>query len=269
MNRVTCVVSNWSALRIVGDTAAALLQGQLTCDCTPLQQQGFGAACNTKGRIVANFVIVLQNIDDYLLFLPSDSAALLLAHLRVYAPFYRGVQLQIMPQQVVVCWCAELADTTDAKQRMQYALANCSWRIAEAEYNSEDTATNERAWHAWCIQHLLYFVDAATSGEKLVHELGLHLLAVSFEKGCYTGQEIVARVHYRGKSKKIIGFGTLSSAIHCNNAVIIAANEVAGHVLTYVAGETTTYVCGQIQRKHTAAELCIGNEKLQLDCWAE
>jgi hypothetical protein len=42
-----------------------------------------------------------------------------------------------------------------------------------------------------------------TSGKFLPHELNLHQLnAISFDKGCYTGQEIIARMHYRGKLKK-------------------------------------------------------------------
>lgn len=54
-----------------------------------------------------------------------------------------------------------------------------------------------------------------TSGKFLPHELNLHLLdAISFDKGCYTGQEIIARMQYRGKLKK----HTYRAKINCLSA---------------------------------------------------
>jgi tRNA-modifying protein YgfZ len=55
------------------------------------------------------------------------------------------------------------------------------------------------------IQKKIPVIFAATSGLFLPHELNLiELGAVSLNKGCYTGQEIVARMHYKGKTKKIL-----------------------------------------------------------------
>lgn len=73
---------------------------------------------------------------------------------------------------------------------------------------TESTATsyspNNNYWHAAMIQTGLAHIDTSTSGEFTPHDLNYPSIAhaVSFKKGCYTGQEVVARMHYLGKLKK-------------------------------------------------------------------
>ncbi|MGS2718195.1 CAF17-like 4Fe-4S cluster assembly/insertion protein YgfZ [Eionea flava] len=91
--------------------------------------------------------------------------------------------------------------------------------VAEASYElwlteqqaislTENTTTSypldNNYWHTVMIQSGLAHVDQSTSGEFTPHDLNYPNIphAVSFKKGCYTGQEVVARMHYLGKLKK-------------------------------------------------------------------
>ncbi|NCX93854.1 MAG: folate-binding protein [Gammaproteobacteria bacterium] len=68
-------------------------------------------------------------------------------------------------------------------------------------------------WDALNLQNGLPWVDATTSGEFFPHDLNLtQFNAVSFQKGCYTGQEIVARMEYLGKLKRHLQYVTLPEA---------------------------------------------------------
>src|SRR5262249_31631341 len=64
-------------------------------------------------------------------------------------------------------------------------------------------------WKVCMIQQGIPAIYPETSGKFLPHELNLHTLnAISFDKGCYTVQEIIARMHYRGKIKNHLYYAT-------------------------------------------------------------
>jgi folate-binding protein YgfZ len=60
-------------------------------------------------------------------------------------------------------------------------------------------AVSDEAWEVWRIEHGVPLYGVDISRESLPQETGLVVERVSFVKGCYTGQEVLARIHYRGK----------------------------------------------------------------------
>ena len=81
----TCWLNQFSALKIYGPDTERFLQGQLTCDIKHMETNTvvFGACCNAKGRVVANFIISFDG-ENYWLVLPSNSALTLQKHLQKY-----------------------------------------------------------------------------------------------------------------------------------------------------------------------------------------
>jgi len=162
-------------LKIQGKDAKKFLQGQLTCDVELANADTIrlGAHCNPQGRIISLFYLFLIQ-DNYFLFMPENMLSLALSALKKYAVFFK----------------VEMTAVAD-KEDLQ--LKNMA-EIFRKKFNDD--------WEHQHVQQNIPIIYPETSGKFLPHELNLHQLeAVSFNKGCYTGQEIIARIHYKGKIK--------------------------------------------------------------------
>jgi folate-binding protein YgfZ len=192
-------LSDLGLLKISGPGALKLLQGQLSCDMDAVTSQNgsMGAHCNPQGRIISlSYVTKMDN--DYFLVMPERLMAIAMAALKKYAPFFKAEindvskHYQIIGAQESSGHSAVIA-LPSQKQRKIFLMP------AHSEKPTESYA-------AWQLLDLLEGIPAIypeTSGEFLPHDLNLpELNAVSFTKGCFTGQEIIARMHYRGKPKK-------------------------------------------------------------------
>lgn len=204
------VLSEFAVLRISGPDSERLLQGQLTCDVTKLTEDTWvpGACCSAKGRMVANFIVVRQG-DDFLLRLPALQLQPLLDHLKKYAVFYKtqlaesGLSLlgrialnsdqrAVANQEdgILLNWPDGREELwTDSPQVISGWLSGPL--MPEAEWQNQDIASGwvwvtPASQDAWVPQ----YIGWQTQG------------GISFTKGCYTGQEVVARLQYLGKSKR-------------------------------------------------------------------
>lgn len=151
---------------ISGPDAKKFLQGQLTCDLEKIKEHEWqlGAHCNPKGRVISLFHITLYK-DSYYLRLPYDMANIAIDALKKYAVFFK-VKMDI-------------AADTDALKLSD-----------DASYKINN------------IQKGIPGVYKTTTGKYLPHELNMHQFGgISLDKGCYTGQEIIARMHFLGKLK--------------------------------------------------------------------
>ncbi len=153
-----------SQIQVNGTEAEKFLQGQLTCDMNEVDSSPrLGGHCNAKGRVISLFQICRTN-QGFSLTLPTDLAIIAFTHLQTYARLFRA--------------CALTLDNPDQPVDL------LTWQLNTIRQG----------------QPVLY---AATSGLFLPHDLNLiQLGGASLSKGCYTGQEIVARMHYLGKPKR-------------------------------------------------------------------
>lgn len=151
-------------IQVSGQDAKTFLQGQLTVNMDTLTQNQpcFAAHCHPNGRVISLFHIALHD-DSYFLIMPVEMTGITIHALSKYARFY---PVTLQERQALP---------------FPYQLRSHHERIMT-------------------LQPAIY---PETSGVFLPHELNLpEWLAVDFNKGCYTGQEIIARMHYRGKLKK-------------------------------------------------------------------
>lgn len=161
--------SDYSSLSVRGDDALTFLQGQLTNDLARLhaRQPMLAAWCNPKGRVICLFRV--SSIDGgYALALP-----------------------------------AELADSVQKRLTMFRFRAKVEFALGDASADELGAAGPIEDWRIANLRAGVPEIRARQSEEFTPHMLNLDLLdAVSFDKGCYTGQEIVARTHYRGATKR-------------------------------------------------------------------
>jgi folate-binding protein YgfZ len=216
-------LSHLGLLKVTGVDAKKFLQGQLTCnleEITSLQTQ-IGAHCTPQGRVISLFRLFYHQ-EGYYLQMPRIMLPFALVALKKYIVFFKaelsdasdqficigywGDQLKnylgILPENI-----GEIATTNNLlilklKERYQilgqFSALTLLWRklINAHKHVAADI------WEYLDFTAAIPRIYPATTEKFLPHEINLqHLNALSFNKGCYTGQEIIARMQYRGKLK--------------------------------------------------------------------
>ncbi len=277
-----CPLLNWSWLEISGEEAQKFLQGQLTCDLNSLtaHKGHLGAHCDLKGRVLATFYIYLRN-EAYHLHLPSSSALILQKSLKKYALFSK-VKIDLLKSQPATLGIAGRdvyqalrhyigAELPQPNQQWEYqgiylyhipgltprfvCSSNTADCIAlwESLHHRSAIIENEAIWTGFDIQNHLAHIVKASSAQFTPQALSLiEHHAVSFTKGCYTGQEIVARLHYLGKSKQQLSYLKLPSE------EIYQAGDTVLDPTTQITGKVVASYIDPIQ-KHTQHLLWIQN----------
>lgn len=193
----TCDLSPLNALlRVSGDDAADFLHNQFTNDVKAL---AVGAAqwngwCTPKGRLLVTFVLA-RDAGGYFLLLPAAFAEAIAKRLRMF----------VLRSKVKV------EDASAATPRFGVwdgALPEGSFRLGEARAVVFGPAPEGRpaTLDEWALSLIRDGVVQVVPGtqEEFVPQMANYELVggVSFKKGCYPGQEIVARTQYRGILKK-------------------------------------------------------------------
>ncbi|MAR92129.1 MAG: hypothetical protein CML06_14780 [Pseudomonadales bacterium] len=212
------LVDHLAVIRLSGPDAADFLQGQVTCDINQLAPgQGLlGAHCNLKGRAQATFICGRQG-DDLLLLLPRDQQQPTIDALGKFAMFSK-VDISAAQELLVLGFTAGDDLTTSADRVGDIVGAECfhiphlgwlalipegSARLAlELLSTRRIPVVGDNAWRLNRIRLGIAQIYQAQTEQWIPQELNYDLIeGVNFKKGCYKGQEIVARIHYRGQTK--------------------------------------------------------------------
>jgi folate-binding protein YgfZ len=209
---ILCDLSSYGLLQVSGADSQKLLQGQLTCDVSRISDthSSMGAHCNAQGRIISLFYL-FQFQGSYYLLLPRSMLDIALAALKKYAVFYK-VTLVNASDNLIIIGHSGKDFSPDHYATAAIIHTGGGRRVIVAEPGviksvwdtlaQNATVASLHAWKHLNISDSIPTVYPETSEKFLPHELNLDKLnAISFDKGCYTGQEIIARMHYRGKLK--------------------------------------------------------------------
>ena len=223
MNKKRLINLNYlNILEIVGEGAIELLQGQLTCDMGKVSSKNptQGAICNVKGRIISSFIVVApndENTNKFWLIGPELMMKKTQDVLKKYSPFYQ-VDISILSDKDIYGANNDALESFfpdlnfNDNQYIRHSslvLGYLDKKIRLVITNKGDTVFKDSGeissdlgdWHLdnFLIKDVEITEDLS---EKLTpHEINYDVSErVDFEKGCYTGQEIVARMHYRAKS---------------------------------------------------------------------
>ncbi len=240
-------LSDFSAFRIVGPDARAYLNAQLTADLEVLPDpDGWNPAawCDPKGRALV-VCLVHTAADTVELIVPRSQEPLTDRLLNTYRI---GRRLEIHPS-----WCVVGARSGQPEQTGELAI------IREENDPCADAPVSiawERRWRVSEIKAAMPWLSEAVSGAFLPQMLGLEDLgALSFRKGCFPGQEVIARVHHLGRvSRRLRGFELSEPTGEAKAGVPIEAIDGAkiGTVLYSAIGE-----------KNLCVGLCIVDAEVQ------
>lgn len=222
----TVSLTNLTVLSVSGPDAASFLQSQFTQDMSNADPQRalLAAYCSPRGRVLATMVVVPPAEADnaFLLLVRTDIADTLAKRLRMFV-LRADVQVEQLDWQVTGGWHHAPRDTdawhvtrTHSACRITApdgAQADISryWVLASEATESRPDTTALQKWHADDMAAGLPWVGADNQEVYLAQTLNLDLLgAVSFTKGCYPGQEVIARSHYRGVVKRRTAYGVVA-----------------------------------------------------------
>jgi tRNA-modifying protein YgfZ len=193
-----CLLEDLGVLRFHGPDAVRFLQGQLSNDLAALTPAAILRAGlhNPQGRTTALLWLGAGATDEILGILPRELAGAVAAQLKRYLLRAKLTITDESARQRVLGFQASHGRWRLDAQRSVSLLA------ADDAVPSGEPMSRQQ-WRALDIAAGVPQVYAATSGEFVAQMLNLDCIdAVSFTKGCYTGQEVIARAHYRGRVKR-------------------------------------------------------------------
>ena len=196
-------------IRVEGADAPAFLHGQFTTDVTGLAsgQACLSAWCDAKGRAIATFVLARRD-EAFLLLAPDD----------IKEAFVKRLSMFVLRSNVVIADSRQ-GDTTQ-------------WpHLPGMDVDDPETAF---------IRHGIPLLHPETSGRFLPQELNLDKLdAVSFTKGCYPGQEIIARLRYRGEVKRRLCRARTDNPTHLQPGAALLPEGEERHIGTVINSAIT------------------------------
>ncbi len=218
-------LSHLGVLRARGADAAKFLHGQLTQDFALLgpQEARLAALCNAKGRMLASFIGIKPAPDEVLLVLPSELLPAMLKRLSMFV-----LRAQVRLEDAGADWAVYgLVGRAVAQGALSFSNPSQPWQCASSAQahlvsiypaegvnralylqapSAQAPAGEPAAPGLWAWSEVASGVATITSAiaEAFVPQMLNYesVGGVSFKKGCYPGQEVVARSQFRGTLKR-------------------------------------------------------------------
>jgi len=248
-----CRLADWAVLEAQGPDAAAFLHAQLTQSVTDLDAGSarLGGYCNAKGRLFASFVLQRPEPETVRLLLPRELLAPLQKKLSMFvlrsklklaeaAVELYGLLGDAVPADLPV-W--GLGSGTGDCIRLPDALG---MRRALCLAEPPQPPLERDAWD-WAELHAgLPWIQPATSEHFVPQMVNFELLGgVDFKKGCYPGQEVVARSQYRGTVKRRMQL--LQGGSAAPGSELFAGDDAVGEVVAAARWQDQAALLAEVQ----------------------
>ena len=220
-------IANWVVIEIDGkkEKIDEFLQGQLTSDIHTINNNGFqlSSICDHKGFVICDFIIHV-NANIYKVVIDKELAEIFIKELAPFAKFY-AVTFHLNDQKVV-------GYVTNDKslcywQNEKYCLG---LEIHDKDF-AEASSINENEWILAHKIAKILFLDIESVKKYRPLEINFDNLRVSFDKGCYRGQEIVARMKYLGIDRRKFSTLITKNTYKVNENVKIVGKKIKANDL--------------------------------------
>jgi len=242
--------NNKSIIAFSGADAGTFLQGQTTCDVLSLDEKNniFGAICNPKGRAIILFHLFKVE-DCYYMVLSKDMAESTIKRLKMFV-FRSKVVIEDVSSEYHICGLntPDISNTTPLAHIKFQANRDLGMLVLPQDaFNKLDAAaisTNYIEWQQLLTSECIPDINSSTTELFIPQMLNLDALnGINFQKGCYTGQEIIARMHYKGTVKRRLVSYQTSEALTDGEEVYTAEDTSSiGTVLASCAVNENTHV---------------------------
>jgi folate-binding protein YgfZ len=223
-------LSHYSAISLSGEEQSKYLQGQVTCDVTTSTEHSLlvGGHCNAKGKVFSAFRLINRN-SAHLLIQPKASIATSIAELKKFGVFAK-VEINETDELSFFALIGEYAanllqnsftripdslnpvvqsESTTlvyiAGKQARYLIIDTAATLASVVDKMNLPIYDNAVWDLLEISEGFVQLSNESSDEYVPQMLNLQAVnGISFTKGCYLGQETVARMQYLGKNKKAL-----------------------------------------------------------------
>jgi tRNA-modifying protein YgfZ len=253
-----CPDISWSALHITGNDAESFLQGQMTNDINSADCVLTGI-CDLKGRLLATGYCLKISEQEFFFCVHNSLIDSIQQHWKLYAQFSK---VNISVSNKIVCMQQHIAPTDITANRPDCSAQQIALYDKEnlAKAVSENHLINENSWIANEIAKQRAHLSAATASKFLPQMLCLEKRGgVSFSKGCYLGQEIVARTQHLGKVKRVLQ----NIELYCTEQdlagreLLSEAGNIAGTIVNSASTEKAIEVLAVIHEKYSKEPLTL------------
>jgi len=283
----------FSLIEVSGEDASTFLQGQITNDINLVNEETsvYAGLCNPKGRLLA-FFHILKLHDSFFLICPQCIAENIAKKLAMYVLRSKVVitintTIRLQGFEFAgegLCDKVGFPENTDNMQSFLHegmhvtrisgikprylCLADNStittFMTAHKTHVAEKTC---ECWKQTSITNKIPNIYLETQGKFIPQSLNLDLInAINFKKGCYTGQEIVARTHYLGTVKKRLFRGVWSGdKTLLNLGDEILTNETSvGQVIDYSSDKSESDILFELKVDSVKDHLALHGHSLRL-----
>ncbi len=194
-----------SAIRLSGADAGDFLHNQVSADVLTLSdgESVFACYCEPKGRVLS-LMLIGRLDEDYYIIMSASLVLTVSNRLKMYV-MRSKVTIEPLNENSIAGLEMDDDSVTASNSACSIPLPGRNQRLAVMNPGTI-SGTDTSGVYSWKISELtsgIVWLSPETSGQFLPQMLGFDQLgAVNFRKGCYPGQEIVARTHYLGKVKR-------------------------------------------------------------------
>jgi len=252
-------LKNRALLQLTGKDVQPFLQGQFSNDINALEEGvvQINAYCQHQGKIIA-LIWVMKKAEDFYLSLPSDLADVVVKRLSMFK-MMSDVTITEVTDGIIQLGVID--EDFDDKFKL-----NDQQSIALVDNVNGINFSNSEIWKQACIENGLPEVYLNTSEQFVPQLLNLDIdeVGVSFTKGCYPGQEVVARLHYLGKSKRRLRTFECEGDIVVGDELIAThstSSKASGMVVRHVKLETKSLCLATIEIAHEDGEITLNNTR--------
>ena len=208
------------------DSVLQLLQGQVTSDCSQISDLlgQTSSLCDEKGFILCNFDIIFDQ-KRWIIVIDETSKDIFLNEITKFLPFYK-VSAEVINTEIIGI-SRNKNDLMLPNEHLILQSNETSISLIINENDEFENALDPINHNNWNINRKImgdHQINAEEMGKYRPHELGHHHTRVSFNKGCFKGQEIIARMEYLGKLKKETRLITHSSQEEVSEFTIIGCS---------------------------------------------
>ena len=298
-------IDNLDVIVVKGKDAENFLQGQITNDIEIIKDEDkaiYAGYCSPKGRLIAFFLIIKVR-DNYYLFCPSSISEEISKKLSMYImrsevslvkspentsyfSFYGGGEEErnfkntwdalpnnLMetiqhPNEQNTTGLLSITKLPGENNRYFVLGEKESIGMLYKEVYPNLGGLDSESWHASDIEAKIPNIFKESQDKFIPQSLNLDLIdAINFKKGCYTGQEIVARTHYLGKPKRRMFLWAIS--INEPPKVgdeIYVENEIIGQIVNFYEKDKEFYrILFEIRIEKANLDVMLRDIKIEID----
>ncbi len=254
-------LDNRALLKITGKDSKSFLQSQLSNDVNKLDNSSIqlSAYCQHQGKILVLFWL-LRSKDDFLLSFPLDLIETVKNRLQMFI-LVSDVKIEDVTEKYL-----QLGLINENKADAYVLNDQLSLMLVDSQSAEKFTFASRQYWDKACIDNLIPEVNSLTTEKFVPQMLNLDIdeIGVSFTKGCYPGQEVVARLHYLGKVKRRLFVFKSVSEIKVGDDLFCPSSKSArtcGSVVFQVKFKADYFCLATLEVAHKDDQIYLNNEQ--------